>query len=38
MKNISNFNGETVTASHILVDTKGMKASRGIGQSQGHKN
>lgn len=25
MKNISNFNSETVTASHILVDTKGMK-------------
>lgn len=25
MKNISNFNGETVTASHILIDTKGMK-------------
>lgn len=25
MKNISNFNGETVTASHILVDTKGKK-------------
>lgn len=26
MKNLSNFNGETVTASHILVDTKGAKA------------
>ena len=25
MKNISTFNGESVTASHILVDTKGMK-------------
>jgi peptidyl-prolyl cis-trans isomerase C len=25
MKNISNYNGETTTASHILVDTKGMK-------------
>src|SRR3990172_6956339 len=25
MKNISNFTGETVTASHILVDTKGLK-------------
>lgn len=25
IKNVSNFNGETVTASHILVDTKGMK-------------
>lgn len=26
MNNISNFNGETVTASHILVNTKGMKS------------
>ncbi|MDN3512926.1 MAG: peptidylprolyl isomerase [Candidatus Brocadia sp.] len=25
IKNISNFNGETVTASHILIDTKGKK-------------
>ncbi len=26
IKNIGSFNGETVTASHILIDTKGMKA------------
>jgi len=30
MKNISNFNGETVTASHILVDTKGKKTPEEI--------
>ena len=35
MKNISNFNGETVTASHILVDTKGNEGARGIGQGKG---
>ncbi|TVM04301.1 MAG: hypothetical protein CV087_01300 [Candidatus Brocadia sp. WS118] len=30
MKNIGNFNGETVTASHILVDTKGKKTQAEI--------
>ena len=34
MKNISNFNGETVTASHILIDTQGNEGTRGIGQSK----
>jgi len=34
MKNISNFNGETVTASHILVDTKGMKAQEELDKAR----
>ena len=34
MKNISNFNGETVTASHILVDTKGMKTQEELDKAR----
>ncbi|MDO8140064.1 MAG: peptidylprolyl isomerase [Candidatus Brocadiales bacterium] len=34
MKNISNFNGETVTASHILVDTKGMKSQEELDKAR----
>ena len=34
MKNISNFNGETVTASHILVDTKGIKAQEELDKAK----
>jgi len=34
MKNISNFNGETVTASHILVDTKGMKTQEELDKAK----
>ena len=34
IKNISNFNGETVTASHILVDTKGMKAQEELDKAK----
>ncbi|HHT9137515.1 MAG TPA: peptidylprolyl isomerase [Candidatus Wunengus sp. YC60] len=34
MKNISNFNGETVTASHILVDTKGTKSQEELDKAR----
>lgn len=34
IKNISNFNGETVTASHILVDTKGMKTQEELDKAR----
>lgn len=34
IKNISNFNGETVTASHILVDTKGMKTQEELDKAK----
>jgi len=34
IKNISNFNGETVTASHILVDTKGKKEQQELDRAR----
>lgn len=34
MKNISNFTGETVTASHILVDTKGLKTQEELDKAR----
>ncbi|MBW7899515.1 Foldase protein PrsA 1 precursor [Candidatus Brocadiaceae bacterium B188] len=34
VKNIGNFNGETVTASHILVDTKGKKTQEEIDRAR----
>lgn len=34
MKNLSNFNGESVTASHILVDTKEMKTQEELDKAK----
>lgn len=34
IKNISNFNGETVTANHILVDTKDMKTQEELDKAK----